>query len=300
MQRDDPRYIEAVVRKKPHKDDPKDIAIREKIEEQVLREPWARKAFAKIRGLQIDYLKDAVKHADDARYVHTLTQRVLAETSKLLKTEIVEGAEYLKELPKGSPVLVMTNHLGAYKLAGINPKEDLGVDIPGYDFMYPFPLYFAGLQPVAQALGDNLYYVSDDFPGVFGAIHSESGFVHVPPPIPGEETKGRTGQLQEQTKKTIDARKGAAAIVNFPEGGTSGKYSGLGPYDLDPFKTGGYVVAAQLGIPVVHVVQYFDPNEGLKLKILKPYVPQVTDREGYQQYGEEAREEMQTWLDARK
>lgn len=293
-----PEYTQAVIRQKPRNDDPLESAIREKIRAQIRVGSWAEEALVQIRQKQVDYMKDMIAHVGDPTFVYEQTQNFLKEISQSLQARIVRGEEFLDGLPKGGPALVMTNHLGFYKLAGIDPKKDLGVDIPDYDFMYPSPLYFGGLNPVAEAIGDDLSYVSNDFPGVFGTIHRESGFVHVPPSITKEQ-KGKTAVLLEQTRGMFAVRPGTA-LVNYPEGGTSGKYSGLGPYDLDPFKTGGYVIASQLSIPVILTAQYFDPEEGLLLNVFPPYIPEVTDKPGYERYAENDRMRMQEWLDQNK
>ena len=297
LNRTNPDYVKAVVEKKSQAD-PKETAIREKIRQAVLREEWARGAFSHIGKLQIAYLKEMVANVGNPELIHDKTQVVLKEISTQLKSQIVEGADTLADIPKGSPVLIMTNHFGVYKLTAVRPKEDLGVDIPDYDAMYPYPMYFAAIHPVASAIGNNLYLVSEDYPLIFGRIHTEAGFVHAPPA--SIETKGgKTILLQEQTQNAIHKRRNAA-FVNFPEGGTSGKYTGMGPYDLSPFKTGGYVVAANLGIHVVPVAQYFDKDEGFQLKLLNPFIPAVSDKGGYERIAEENRIEMQDWLNERK
>ncbi len=289
-------YIDALVRKKPRKEDPKDIRIRGVIEERFLSEPWARDAIGEIAAAQIAYLKDSIQNAGDAAHVHGKTQEILRFISEKLRSQIVEGAEYLTDVPTGTPVLLMTNHLGTYKLAGINPQEDLGADVPkydGYDFMYPYPLYFGAAFPVAEALGRGLSYVSDDFPGVFGDVHRQAGFVNVPPEAAVEGS--RTELLKAQTAE-VGTLHPNTAIINFPEGGTSGKYNNGGPYDLLDFKTGGYVIAAELGIPVIHVAQFFHPKDGMRLKVFKPEYPKPTDREGYQTLARSAQAAMQEWL----
>lgn len=294
METNEPEYLAAVVREKPRQDDEREAAITKKIGDAVIKEPWAKEAFATIRELQIVYMREVLAHIDDPAMVYSRTQEVLAKISRLSRSEIVEGVELLKTFPKGQPALIMTNHLGTYKLVGVDPKKELGVDIPGYNFMYPSPMYFGGLLPVTKAIGDDLSYVSNDFPGQFGTIHREAGFIHVPPKINGQG--GRTGELLEQTKAAF-AKRSNNAIVNYPEGGTSGKYTGLGPYDLDPFKTGGYVIAAQLGVRVIPVAQYFDPKKGLQLKVFPSYVPELADKEATQKRAEQDRQSMQKWLD---
>ncbi len=286
----------AVIAKKPRRDDPLEVAVVQKIKDRVISTEWASQAITKLKSLQTTYMQEVLAKKD-ASFVYNRTQETLKEISNILGAKIVEGSEFLEQIPKGSSVLLMTNHLGLYKLVGIDPKKELGVDIPGYDFMYPSPAYFGGLNPVAKAMGDKLSYVSNDFPGVFGEIHRASGFVHVPPT--GTEKVSRTEALLEQTRDVLESHPGTA-IVNFPEGGTSGKYSGLGPYDLDAFKTGGYVIASKLGLHIVPVAQYFDPNKGLQLKVFQPYIPPVTDKVGYESLSEKDRNRMQKWFDTVK
>lgn len=295
-----PEYIQAVVEKKPHIDDPKDIRIRGLIEDSFLQESWARDAFDRIRNQQIDYLRDVVGRIDDPEHVDRATQDTIKTISSELMSTIEDGQENIDQIPKGSPVLIMTNHLGTYKLTGINPQRELGegADIyDGYDFMYPYPLYFAALNPVAEALGDKLSYSSDDFPGIYGKIHTEAGFIHVPPPT--VVTAGRTESLIRQTGDLIKRRPNTA-LVNFPEGGTSGKYNEAGPYDLLDFKTGGYVVAAELGMTILPVGQYFDPQHGMRLKVFEPIKMAPASREQYSEIAQRTQAEMQEWLSSKE
>ena len=296
LNRNAPEYIEAVVRKKPHIDDPKDQRIQRIIRDKFLQEQWAEEAFTRIRDEQIAYMRDAAHHAEDPDYIHNITQETLHRLSGELRSRIEEGAEHLEGLHK-QPVIIATNHLGTYKLNGINPQSDLGDDIEKYsqyDFMYPYPLYFAALSPVAEELGDNLSYASDDFPGVYGRIHTNAGFVHVPPP--GASETGRMEAIKEQTAELF-VKMPNTVLVTFPEGGTSGKYNEAGPYDLLPFKTGTYVTAAQLEIPVLMVAQYFDPQNGMRLKIFPPEYPKSDfTREDFQSLASRQQAEMQTWL----
>src|SRR6478609_7725852 len=109
IDRTTPAYTEAITKKKSQ-NDPRETAIREKIAAIVLREPSSRDAFERVREMQQTYLKDAIAHADDAMYIHELTQNVLKEISSTVRSQIEEGAEHLSRLPAGTPVLVMTNH----------------------------------------------------------------------------------------------------------------------------------------------------------------------------------------------
>ncbi len=297
MNRRDPGYLDAVVKKKSQRD-PKEDAIRGKIEHCMTREAWNRDALESVRKIQKEHLTDMIAHVDDESYVHDQTQLKLREISGLMRSKIIEGGKFLEALPPGTPTLIATNHFGAYKLTGLNPREDLGVDIPNYDAMYPYLMYFAALSPVADTLGDNLYYASEDFPLIFGEIHTKAGFVHIPPASIHVEG-GRTPYLIEETRSLLEKHPNAA-IVNFPEGGTSGKYSGLGPYDLDPFKTGAYVIATKLGLHLIPVAQYFDAKDGFQLKVHRPFVPTVSTKEELEEIASANRSEMQAWFDQRK
>lgn len=287
---------EEMERKTPRRDDPQDIAYVEKLTRCVLKEEWAKDAFATIRQLQIEYLRETLARSEDAAFVYERTQAVLKEIAGLLRAEIAEGAEHLEQIQKESPALLMTNHFSAYKLTGFNPEKELGVTIPNYDFD-PSPMFIAGFAPVAKSLRDNLSLATDDFCGVFGKIHREAGFVHIPPKE--ALTTGRTAYLLEQTRKAF-MRRPNTVLVNFPEGQTSGKHTGLGPYDLDPFKTGGYVIAAQLHTRMVPVAQYFDPHEGLQLKVFPSYIPGGADKTAIQALADQDQRQMQKWLNERQ
>ncbi|MBF0208069.1 MAG: hypothetical protein HQK53_14415 [Oligoflexia bacterium] len=291
-------YVAAVIKKKSQVN-PKEIAIRNKIEQKILRTEWSRKIFERITQVQKEYLSEMLRNIQDTQLIHNRTQETLKQISEILNSSIVEGKELLDAVQKEVPVMVVTNHFGAYKLTGINPLLDLGVSIEGYDFIYPYPMYFAAISPIAQILNKNLYYVSEDFPLVFGEIHTKAGFIHVPSAIDGRNQGGRTVIIEQQIKDAM-VQHPNFVIVNFPEGGTSGKYSGLGPYDLDQFKTGGYVVASHLGMIVIPVAQYFDKDEGYKLKVFAPYIPPVTSKEMYEEYANRDRLAIQSWLDQRK
>lgn len=288
--RDEIYQREVLKQKLQGQNNPKEDIIRDKVKNAVLKEEWAREAFAKIRQKQIDYLKDAVNNIHNEKYIHNLTQKVISEISKKVKSKIVEGEELLDKILTGSPALIVTNHFGAYKLFGVNPKEDIGVDIESYNMMYPYLMYFAALVPVTESLGDNIYYASNDFPGIFGEIHRKAGFIHVSP-----FAENKMVDLIEQNREAITRRRNSV-IVSFPEGTTSGKLSGRGPYDLESFKTGAYVIAAELGIHVIPVAQYFNPEKGYELKVMGPFIPEKSGKENYRKYAEKNRSEMQDWL----
>ncbi len=289
-------YTEAVVRKTPSHLDPQDIAFVAKLRESVLSQPWTKEAFAEIKQAQIAYLREVLARSEDTEFVFARTQEILKEVSLLQHSAIAEGGENLNGLERGAPVILATNHLSTYKLAGFSPETELGLKIRDYRYLCPTPMFIGGFTPVAEKLGNTLAIVSDDFPGVLGQIHRAAGFVHVPP----KETTGgsRIEYLREQTAEVFKKHP-QTALVNFPEGQSSGKHRGLGPYELERFRTGGYVIAAELGVRVIPVAQYFDPKQGLQLKVFPSYIPKQNEDAGYKVYAKRDQEEMQKWLDAK-
>ncbi len=286
----DPAYIQSVVAMKTRRDDPREIAITEKIQAYLSSTEWSREASHDVGDMLRSYMREMVAHASEEVYVHDKTQEVLKMVAERLNSTIVEGAEELEKIAKGTPVLLATNHFGAYKLWGLDPKE-LGVEIDQYDYLAPFPGYFAALYPVAEKLGDQLYYSSNEFPGIFGEIHENAGSIHLPPATTGS----RTAYLIDATREKYQ-RDPHSAVVIFPEGTTSGKPQGGGPFDINPFKTGAYVIAAQLGIHVVPVAQYYDPERGFRLKVFEPYIVKEGDKASYELKAREDQEAIQSWL----
>src|SRR3989344_495025 len=104
IDRNDPRYLSELLKQKSQ-NDPKEIAIREKVRAVMLKENWAKYAFEKVRQQQIDYIKDAVANIQNDAYVHDLTQKNLREISEEMKSKIVEGKHLLDKVPKQHPAI---------------------------------------------------------------------------------------------------------------------------------------------------------------------------------------------------
>lgn len=287
--------LESIVAMKPRQDDPKEMAIREKLSRAILSEQWSQEAFREIDRLQKEYMRDALAHVDNPTYIHDATQSIVRDIASLMRATITSGAEHLtSESMRETPALIATNHFGAYKLLPLDTRT-LGIDIRDYPMMYPPPAYFAALSPVAHLLKDNLYYGSNAFPGIFGDMHKATGAVGIPAEAPSGMSK--TEHVERLTQEAF-AREPRNAMVVFPEGTTSGKPSGEGPYHLEPYKTGTYVIASHLNVPIVHVAQFWHPQEGMRLCVLQPEVPPYfEDVDAYRTYAQEWRTRMQTWLD---
>lgn len=294
----DPAYVAAVVRQLPQKNDLKDQRIVKIIRDELIVTPWARDAFSAIKGQQVDYLRDMLANLNEP-YVHEATQAELGWVAGRLNSQVVEGQEIIDRLPPGEPVLIATNHIGTFKEGAIDPRGELGVNIENFDLMFPYPLYAAPLYPVAQVLEDNLYYTGFEFPLEFGEIYEAAGFIPIRPPLP--ETEGnRTKELEDLVKDSIVKRPNSA-IIHFPEGGTSGKRNERGPYDLGEYKTGIFVVAAHLGVPILPVAQYFNPEKGFELGVFEPIrLGTRTTREEFEAMAREVQNQHQSWLNQKK
>lgn len=308
MRKDDPKYVRAVIDQWPKPDDPKEIRIVDEIRKEFFSTEWARDTFDQARVIQIRHLKDSLSHLQDPVYVHDETQDILAELADITGVGIVEGKENIDVLPKGKAVLIVTNHLGSYKLNSLTPEElrEIGINGPVLPIFYPFPLYFSSMRPVAKKLENNLYEASFEYPGKVKEIYMASGSIEVPPPIEVKslhqenQIKGRAPVLIESTKKLIREHPNAA-IVSFPEGGTTGKRNGKGPYDMENFRGGSFLIAAAAGIPVLPVVQYFNPNSGFELKVFNPVFPEADkSKDYYQEIAKKTSDQMQAWLNQRK
>lgn len=299
LDKKDPEYVAAVVKQLPQRDDSQDQRIIRVIHDELVTTPWARTSFDTVRKGQINYLRDMLAHIDEPTYIHQATQEQLAIISNILKSHIVEGQEILERLPKEQPVLIATNHLGTFKEGAIDPHKELGVDIPGFDLMFPYPLYAAPLYPIAKALDDNLYYIGFEFPIEFGRIFESAGFVSIRPPLPGIESS-RTQELTDSIRENIASRPNTA-IIHFPEGGTSGKRNEKGPYDLGEYRKGIFVVAASLNLPILPVAQRFHPDRGFELGVFEPVrLTPETSKDGFERIAQSVRDTHQAWLNQRK
>lgn len=286
------------------KDTSEERRILELLRDNLVSTEWAQDTFGDIRNLLVDYYKDSLLNIQDRRYIHDKTQELLSKIAARGNAKISSGQEHLDDIPKASPVFLLTNHLGIYKLAIINPRQELGLDDTGVDGMYCLPIFHASNKPVADALGDNLYIGAFEFPGKIGEIQKAAGGVIIRLEREEElekEFKGETiegiDHLITQTRNFIEQHPNGALSV-LPEGKTSGKERGISPYDLAAFKTGAFVVAARLNIPILPVSQYFDPNTGFEVVVHEViHLSPDLSREQFREVADSTREKMQQALD---
>lgn len=307
MRKDDPRYIEATIKQLPTLDDPLERRIIVVMKEKILTTPWAEETFKKLRELEIVNWRDAFSHLDQPEYIHDVTQESAKEASKLVNSQIKTGREYLEELGKNKPVMIASNHFGSFKLISMNPEElrANGIMHPIPNIYYPYLTYYMPFYPVAEALGDNIYEASFEQPGQLGDLFRATGSIDVPPPgVSSVERAGgpakRTDELVGFTQQLFENHPNAALAI-FPEGGTTGKRSSGAIYDLAEFKTGAFVIASKLGIPILPVVQYFNVNSGFELGIFKPIILEKDNpKEYFEKIANETKDQIQTWLNQRQ
>jgi len=265
-----------------------ETAIVQKIEALAQSLPWLAEALPGVRQLQLDAFR-AMLAAKTDEEVRTISDTTIRETAAALHARLVSGEEKLSVLSPTQPALIMTNHFGLYKLTPMTPPE-LGLAIPELPIIHPFPPFFAALYPVAEKLGSSLAYVANKLPGAIGEIQERAGELTIPTDMEKGKTRYLTGKTSEFFKEHP-----STLLVTFNEGGTSGKRTGKGPLDLDPFKTGGYVVAAELGIPIILAGQRPGP-QGMEVGVLEVMTPVPGDKSSFEALAQHHREIMQAWL----
>ena len=276
----------------PKKDDPLEIRIRDLIREQAYRTPQGKQMWEKSKDAQLRYFREALGRIDDVTYVHERTQQLLSELAKITNAHIVLGEENLRDLRL--PALVVLNHYSGYKNTTLQ-REELGIDLGEMDELYPFPVFYSSVVPAARKLGEevslydaHLEYSPDETP--LRKLQEEAGLLVIP------ENGASFQAVLELTRDTIK-RDPNSLVVVFPEGETSGKRNSGGPYDMVSFHTGPFAIASILGIPVLPVAQYFNPESGFEIGIGKSIQPDTNrPREEYSRLAESTRQEMRGLL----
>lgn len=284
----------------PRRGDPLENRIRGLIRDQAYSTELGRRVFSETKKLQVAYFKDSLANISNPDVIHEKTQTLLHDLAKATNAHIVEGQDVLETLPKGKPLFTETNHYSGYKLTAIEQAE-LGVNYPEIDEIFPFPLFYAPMIPMADALEDYLYDAHLELPGELRRVQEGAGLLVVP------EDDGSFIAIKKETGKLI-SRHPNSLIVIFPEGGTSGKRNNGGPFDMDKFHGGSFAIAESLGISVVPVYQYFNPKSGFEIGILDPVdftgVPETKDLDARKTYfselAENTRVKMQHHLNQRQ
>jgi 1-acyl-sn-glycerol-3-phosphate acyltransferase len=259
----------------------------------------------KTKELQRDYFKDAAAHMEDSAYIHDATQKVLNDIAVATNTQIVSGKENISDIK--TPALVVLNHYSGYKLTSLK-SDDLEIDFGKMEELYPFPSFFASMIPVARGIGQDvtlhdahLEYGRKEDDSLLRKIQEKAGLLVI-----SEENGGFKDTL-DATRQIID-KNPKSLIVVFPEGESSGKRNEGGPYDMVAFHTGAFVIAGELGLPVIPAVQYFNPDTGFQVVVLPPIEsrvfekgpdgkPTAESKEYYEKLAQETHDKMQYELD---
>lgn len=293
----------------PHADirDPLEIRIRGIIRDLVESSPFGASVMTTIRKLQKSYFVWSLNNLDKPEKIYQNTQVLLGAISLASHSKITEGMELLNRLPKGKPVFVVLNHFGINKLTTLQPQE-VGLeqnevrtmDGVSAEEIYPFPMYYAAIHPVAEKMGVDLSEAHLKMPGQkLTALQEAAGLIVIP------EEKGQFDLIKERTLHVISTRPNIAMVI-FPEGETSGKRTEAGPFDtIEKFHSGVWGIATELAkngliVPVLTAYQYWDPKSGFEVGIVNIDTPKPdTTKDEQKELARNSRQKMQKALDLR-
>lgn len=261
----------------PHADihDPLEIRIRRIIRELVESNPFGVNAMTTARELQKAYFIKSLSNLGHPEEIYKDTQELLKTIASLTNSKIVEGMEILDKLPIEKPVFVVLNHFGINKLTTLPPKE-VGLEQnevetasgKSIEEIYPFPMYYAAIQPVADRLAVDLSEAHLKLPGQkLTALQGAAGLIVIP-----EET-GQFDVIKQRTLHVVTAHPNVAMVI-FPEGKTSGKSNQGGPFDtIKDFRSGVWAIATELAkdgliVPVLTAYQYWNQDNGFEIGVV--------------------------------
>lgn len=276
------------ISRQPSPSDPDELRIRGELD-SLLTTETAKQRIDKVNQIQEEFLVSASAGSIQLDLISKKYLEVISNIAQELDAKLVEGSDYLDNLDAEKGIIIVANHLGIAKLSRVeNSGRQIPVDL---DEIEPFPSRHAGYKVVADAVGGKLHEAAVELPGVLLDIQEASGVVTIP--VSGS---GRTKLLVDKVKKIAESDQNSVFIM-YPEGGTSGKRNQGGPYDLDEFHKGAFVVASELGIPVVPSVQYLNSEGALEIRILKPIIIEDEDTQDLKVMAERAQVSMQDALD---
>lgn len=268
----------------PNKDDPKEKAIREKLD-LLNNTEWSKSFFEIVKNKQVEFFRNSINKIPSTLSVRNIYLDLVEEISSKGKTEIKSGISNLLEIHSG-PLIVITNHLGTAKITRVN-TSDLNTSNSQLEEIEPFPIRVAPIYLISEKLSMSIHECAIELPDPFLDVQTKSGVLTIP-----ARGEGRTELLQTKVQSMIESDD-KSIIVMYPEGGTSGKRNSGGPYDLDVFHTGSFVIAKNLGLPILPVFQSFDSSDGFRLDILKQIMPNELNSLNIKMVSEDTRSKMQ-------
>lgn len=258
----------------PHADinDPLEMRIRGIIRDLVESNPFGADAMATARELQKAYFINSLSNLGHPKEIYRDTQELLKRIAILTNSRIVEGMEILDRLPSGKPVFIVLNHFGINKLTTLPPKE-IGLEDIEVEEIYPFPMYYAAMQPIADKLAVNLSEAHLILPGQkLTALQEAAGLIVIP------EEKDKFNVIKQRTFSVINANPKVSMVI-FPEGRTSGKSNNGGPFDtINYFHSGVWGIATELAkdglvVPILTAYQYWNPANGFEVGVVNMDLP---------------------------
>lgn len=226
--------------------------------------PWAQEMFAQASVLQKDFFRYAARPDVGRSEADHAYDETLGQLSGMTRVQVKEGEEYARRLKDAPAIIVATNHLGIGGVGYVD-NSDGTFDYPR-DKIEGFPLgmlpgfliskwYTGGLQTDIRG---------EDRGDLISIRKKLSGIV-----IPNSANSGRTEKVISEINQMRGPDKRHVFLL-FPEGRPSGWANNGGPYDLDTFRAGTFVIACKTGLPILPICQYFDPQRGLDLFVLPP------------------------------
>lgn len=286
--------------------DPLEIRIRGIIRDLVESNHFGAKTITTVRELQKAYFIKSLSNLRHPEEVYMDTQELLREIASLTDSKIVEGMEILDRLPTGKPVFIVLNHFGINKLTTLSPTE-IGLEQnevettsgKSIEEIYPFPMYYAAMWPVAEKLGIYLSEAHLKLPGKnLTTLQEAAGLIVIP------EEKGQFDIIKRRTFNVVKTRQNVAMVI-FPEGETSGKRTKAGPFDTVTFHSGVWGIATELikeglTVPVLTAYQYWNPKSGFEVGVVNIDMPKLdTTKDEQKVLAAESRTKMQQALDLR-
>lgn len=276
------------IARQPILNDPQEIRIRRLLVEKLTSTKWSRGIFARFNQLQEEFFRYTFENFNDGEGVLDRYRQLTSVLAASGKTKLVSGEGHLQEFLGKSALIIVTNHLGTAKLTAID-NSDHKFPVP-LDSFEPFPIRHAPFRLISDQSGLSLHEAALELPGDLGRVQEICQVLAIP-----TDGSGRTQLLADKVKSLVTRER--AAVVMYPEGGTSGKRNNGGPYDLSKFHSGAFVVAGQLEIPILPVCQYFNPQKGFELYALSPLRLAKGDQANAAAIAVEVKEQMQIVLD---
>ncbi|MEK7153702.1 MAG: hypothetical protein AAB834_07145 [Patescibacteria group bacterium] len=240
-----------------------DQRIRSLLHNTLASTPWATDMFARASAHQKDFFSYVAHPDTTAEAANQAYGDLLGSLVDMTNVQIKYGHENVGHLKDSPAIIVASNHLGIGQVGGVDNRNRT-FDFPG-DEIEAFPLGMLPGYVISRLLTGKIQMdIRKEEIGDLGMIRRKllGIFVSDSPQGGGIDALvrdiNRTCALEQQT------------FLLFPEGRTSGWANDGGPYDLDVFKAGTFVIGCKTGIPILPVCQYFDPHRGLDLLVLPP------------------------------